>query len=647
MTERQNGTQGQLSLFAFFHINLAFSSIEVEARADVIARCYRPLLKLADTVGAIGIEATGFTLEEIHARDPAWIDDLKALVTAGKVEFIGSGYTQMIGPLVPAAVTEKNLTLGNAVYRRFGLCPTLALVNEQAYAAGLVGLYQDAGYRGLLMDWDNPAAHHHWPQEARYGTHRVRGNGGAELDLLWTDTVAFQMLQRYVHGDITLQGYTDFIRDQRGAANRAFCLYASDAEVFDYRPGRYRSEEVFDAETGSEWDRMAAAFIALQTAEACHIALPSACIGPARATLTLETPACPVPVKKQRKYNLSRWAVTGRDDITLNAFCQRFYQHLAANPAATDDDWRALCRLWASDLRTHITEKRWQDVRTCLADLSSELPPPAPLPPVPPDSIRVRHISVATRRINAILDRRRGLCLDEVSFGGPPLIGKLPLGAFADIGWQADWYTGDAVFEAPGEHKVTDLEWCEARQGYSGEDPLLYARVSTPKGDIEKFWRFSAAEPLIECDQIFHWNDWGKGVLRLGHVTLLPDAFEAEKLTLTTHNGGYQPETFFLSGEEIEHGAPVSFLVSASQGLGMTEGWAELSDGRHFIRIEVDRAVAPLMGLLTHRRLRGGLFCQFILSALELDDTRKPTSLTDAPRRFRFRIRGGDLSATC
>ena len=33
-------------------------------------------------------------------------------------------------------------------------------------------------------------------------------------------------------------------------------------------------------------------------------------------------------------------------------------------------------------------------------------------------------------------------------------------------------------------------------------------------------------------------------------------------------------ETFALHGQNVDHGAPVSFLVSASCGLGMTEGWA-------------------------------------------------------------------------
>ena len=44
----------------------------------------------------------------------------------------------------------------------------------------------------------------------------------------------------------------------------------------------------------------------------------------------------------------------------------------------------------------------------------------------------------------------------------------------------------------------------------------------------------------------------------------------------------------------------------------MTEGWAELSDGMRGVRVEVDRETAPLLGLLTHREVKGRLFCQLI-----------------------------------
>ena len=141
---------GTLQLFALFHLNLAFSSIEEEQRAAVIERCYWPLLHLAEKCGPIGIEASGFTLEEIELRDPAWIAKARALLQKGRIELIGSGYSQMIGPLVPARITQANLAIGNEVYQRLlGVQPAIALVNEQAYSGGLVGLYLDAGYRAL------------------------------------------------------------------------------------------------------------------------------------------------------------------------------------------------------------------------------------------------------------------------------------------------------------------------------------------------------------------------------------------------------------------------------------------------------------------------------------------------------------------
>src|SRR5690349_21819511 len=68
-----------LKAFAFFHLNLAFSSIEEERRGDVIASCYHPLLDLCERRGPLGVELSGYTLEEIAARDPSWITRARAL----------------------------------------------------------------------------------------------------------------------------------------------------------------------------------------------------------------------------------------------------------------------------------------------------------------------------------------------------------------------------------------------------------------------------------------------------------------------------------------------------------------------------------------------------------------------------------------
>jgi hypothetical protein len=636
---------GALRLFAVFHLNLAFSSIEEEQRGDVIARCYWPLLRLARTHGPIGIEATGFTLEEIAKRDPAWIAEARKLIIDGRVELIGSGYAQMIAPLVPARVTEENLAIGNECYERIlGKRPVLALINEQAWSGGLVGLYLDAGYRGVLMDWDNPAAYHpEWPAETRYRPERALGNDGRTIALLWTNTVAFQKLQRFVHGDIGIDSYLDYLRGQQGRNGRALCCYASDAEIFDFRPGRYRTEEKLSGE--SEWQKLETAFARIGDEPGFELATPSDILERAafdRQPLRLESATCPIPVKKQRKYNLSRWAVTGRDDVGINAACHCIYEGLAS-ANADRSVWKELCYLWSSDFRTHITDKRWAAFCARLEEAESRWSPPT-APKVEPSGNPLvdRHIDIQTAAVSARLDRRRGLAISSLLFAGTgkPVLGGLQQVHFDDIHMQADWYTGDCVFETPGEHKITDLETCEARLWNDGSSTHAFARIGTPKGPIDKHMRFYGAEPRVDFDLTFHWADIGKGSLRLGHFTLLPDAFDWTKLSLTTHNGGKEQETFALAGCEIDHGAPVSFLVSASHGLGMTEGSAEIGDDKNRLRIEIDRATAPLMGLLTHRRIGGSLFCQFVLSALEMDDTSKPSPYRKGPRRYRFSVNG-------
>jgi hypothetical protein len=253
--------------------------------------------------------------------------------------------------------------------------------------------------------------------------------------------------------------------------------------------------------------------------------------------------------------------------------------------------------------------------------------------------IEQRFIDIATPSLAARLDRRRGLAIQWLAFSGDaPCVGGLPHGHFDDIALQADWYTGDCVFEQPGEPKITDLEWAQTSIAKDGGNIWVSGIIATPLGPIHKRLRFRASEPRVDFDIVFDWCDWGKGSLRLGHITLLPDAFDWERLTLTTHNGGFTPERFALAGTTIDHGAPVSFLVSAACGLGMTEGWAELSDGHRTVRVEIDCETAPLLGLLTHRQVGGSLFCQLALSMLELDDTRRPAAYAQGPRRARFSL---------
>ena len=61
-------------VYLFFHLNLFFSSLPENKRKEVIQKCYWPLLDLIENSNYnIGIEITGWTLNELNNLDKNWI----------------------------------------------------------------------------------------------------------------------------------------------------------------------------------------------------------------------------------------------------------------------------------------------------------------------------------------------------------------------------------------------------------------------------------------------------------------------------------------------------------------------------------------------------------------------------------------------
>jgi len=650
----------QVLLYTVFHLNLAYSSIEETQRPTVIERCYWPLLRLARQFDLpLGIEASGHTLETIAALDPTWVGELRQLVTDGPCEFIGCGYAQIIGPLVPAAVNAANLRLGMEVYvRLLGFQPRVALINEQAYAAGLISHYLAAGYEAIVMEWDNPSrGHPEWAPEWRYLPQYACGTGGEGIPLIWNKSIAFQKFQRYVHGEMELDEYLGYIRNHMGEQPRAFPLYGNDVEVFDFRPGRFLTEAPLHGE--GEWQRIAALFAALLAEPGLQFIRPGQVLDlldqrGAGQHLHLESAAQPVPVKKQGKYNLLRWAVTGRADLGINTRCWQIYAAMQASGQATDGDWRELCYLWSSDFRTHITDARWAGYRQRLdAFTTTWLPEPAAAAPevpvkrhLPVSTMRVerhgRYLAVHGARLSASFNCQRGLALESLvdrACSAQPLYGTLHHGYYDDIQWGADYYTGHLVFESPGRPKVTDLNPVEPSVTPMEGGVMVTATVPTLLGPVEKCWRVDDAQGRLTLSYRIAWEQAGVGSLRLGHITLMPEAFDESSLYYRTHNGGQQMETFTLSGAEVDHGRAVSFLVSTSQAIGITGGVVELGDAHHCLRVEVDKTQAALVGLLTHQRVRERYFCRLVFSAWEVDDTSRGGEADVQDFRFALTIR--------
>lgn len=655
-----------LHLYSIFHLNLAFSSIEEESRPDVIRRCYRPLLDLARSRGIpLGIEVSGYTLEQIHAIDPDWVEELGRLCDEGLCELIGSGYAQIIGPLVPAEVNRANQRIGLEVYKRLlGRRPRIALVCEQAYSAGLVRHYLDAGFEGIVMEWDNPgSANPDWDPLWRYLPQYACGQGDEKIPVIWNKSIPFQKFQRYAHGENSLQEYLAYLEKHCSQEVRSFPLYGNDAEVFDFRPGRFHTEAALEG--ASEWERIAEAYQALAGDGCFALVLPSRVLElmdqpGAGHSLHLESAAHPVPVKKQAKYNLIRWAVTGRDDLTINTACRRIFEAMQKGQVDDPQAWKELCYLWSSDFRTHITSRRWDaylerleqmQARYQLAACEAEGWNHTPLAPesegLEQGGCRVsrdrQFIEVETAELKIRLNTRRGLAIESLVFkaqGSFPLIGTLPHGFFDDIAFGADYYSGHLVLEIPGQHKVADLNPVEASISSGPDGILVSGRIATPLGELIKEISIHSGRPEVGLVYRFLWPDCPAGSLRLGHMTLNPEAFDLSTLRFSTHNGGAL-ETFTVDAmKPFNHMAPVSALVSAHQGLGMTEGLVEIGDARRGLSIRADLSCSALIAQGLYHPVAGSYLFRLAFSAQELDDTscKSPHRTTFASRTLSLKI---------
>lgn len=650
--------------YLVFHLNMAFSSIPAENRGEVIRSCYHPLLDLAEATGIpVGIELTGWSLGRIAELDPSWVERFRGMLEEGRCELIGSGWSQLIGPLVPRQVNRRNQRLGLEAYRgRLGRRPRIALVNEMAFSTGMTDLYAEAGYEGIIMDRDNVRLAlelDHTPL-ATTPTH-ARGEA-SELPVLWSDSILFQRFQRVVHGDIPTREYLDYVSKRAERDGAALPIYCNDAETFDYRPGRFDAEP--DLHEGGEWNRMEE--ICRRLPEACGLtwmspteALEARHKREPKSASRLTSVTQPVPVKKKSKYNVSRWSVTGRDDLKINTLCHRLCRRLTENGVEDPEAWRELCELWASDYRTHITEARWEEGQRRIGSLlaSRGLPeryrsrkPEAEGRPLAPDSagnaelgpageerVAARfdeermHLTLETGEVRLTLNLRRGLTVYSLAFrsqGFRPLLGTLPQGYFDTIELGADFYTGGTVVELPVERsRLTDLEWVSPRWRTEGEEVIISAEIPLAAGTLVKRIALTPGRERLRMGYGFPGWEKPLGVIRTGTLTLIPDFFQ-NPLQVRCVNGGAEPETFPVD-RPCDHTRPGSTLVSCSSGFGATTGEISLGSAESGITARWDPGRCAAMPMLQHTPGGSGAgegerprsLTRIYFSLLELDES--------------------------
>ncbi len=628
-------------VYAIFHLNLAFSSVSIAQRKEVIERCYTPLLDLVEQQQLpLGIEMTAWTLNCIESINPAWVARFKKLLNSGQCELIGSGYTQIIGPLVPYQVNQWNQKIATACYQKLlGITPSLAMVNEMAYSSGMVELYADAGYQGIVMDRDNVMLALGMSDGRCLPSSYALGCDGAQLPILWSDTTLFQKLQRYAHGDISRQDYLDYFSKRAEQSGVPLPLYSNDAEIFDFRPGRFKEEPVKHQE--SEWHRLAQLFCSLKQVQ-WH--LPSRALAlqckqdqhdkPTRLTSVQQ----PIPVKKQAKYNISRWAVTGRNDLWMNTLCHRLYQ--AIRTLDNEQYQRKLCEFWASDLRTHIGDERWQNNLTELAlfcqqqatSLQQEPPPAGEQESATPVDSAFQivyddegiYLTISHRFVRLVLNLRRGLSIESLAFekhGFEPVLGTLSQGYFESIELAADFYSACVVVELPKEHRrVTDLEWAEPVMEWLPLQLKITATHQTPYGEIIKSISIDAAEQSVSV--LFSLKNWSHqhAIVRFHALTLL-GGWQKE-VVVENRSGGPKAELYTLDCD-VEHGQPASNMTSCTTGLSSESGEIILHNSGRRLMLSWQPSQCAALPMLHHKICTPGALSRVLFSLSEIDETKQ------------------------
>ena len=138
------------------------------------------------------------------------------------------------------------------------------------------------------------------------------------------------------------------------------CIYSNDCEIFNFRPKRFSTELTL---LENEWEKIGKLYQKLKQQNKLKFCFPSYALNyNDKKVLCINNDANPILTKKQEKYNINRWVVSGRDNYTINRDCWRIYSLLTKKKHTSKDKWKRLCEYWSSDFRTHCTDKRYNKV---------------------------------------------------------------------------------------------------------------------------------------------------------------------------------------------------------------------------------------------------------------------------------------------
>ncbi len=619
------------NFYLIFHCNLSFSSIEEEQLKDVIHKCYFPLIEtISQTNTKTGIELSGFTLEKLSLLEPKFLKELKKLLSLNLIEIIGSGYQQIIGPIVPYSVNLKNQQIGFKVYKKLlDLQPKIAFLNEQVFSKSMVDLYKKF-YHAICMEWNNPYSINAHRFEESFGFSPIIAQGiKSTMPLVWTNSILFQQFQRTAHSQNTLDDYLVTIERYIRKGYKCLPIYSSDLEIFNFRPGRFHTEnDIID----NEWQTISEIFTKLK--ELGNFVLPSQTLQFLQnKVIDITTPSVPIVVKKQTKYSLSRWSVSGLGGHYINTLCYNYLQTIKnKNSLAT---WKKLLQYYGSDYRTHTTVKKWKSAILFLESNKKDYSfspfdviNKSPIESTFKDSEKKIVLENKTYRISFL--KNKGLCLESAYKLGKRLaFGSVNHGELDYITHGADYYTGTTTIESSQLGRIANLS--EARniiiQKIDKDKYILKGEVYLSTIAIEKrYWFVDFVEKKITLFDFLELKEPIKASIRMGTFTLLP-IIKTKNFWYACKNGGLLKEKFFIQKDtQILQHLPISVLQSSNGGVGITDGNLEFGIGKSkILKLHINQSFGWPLVLMQNSIDSDKYLTRVFFSVQELDDTLKPT----------------------
>jgi hypothetical protein len=637
---RNNETK-MANAYLIFHLNLAFSSIEEEKRPTVIKNCYWPLLQLVEKTGiCIGIELSGWTLQQIHKIDENWVLKFKELIHSGKCELIGSGWSQIIGPLVPYEVNIWNQKLAIDYYNCvLQISPRIVLVNEMAFSTSLIDIYKEVGYEAIVMDRDNIrlALNIENIDGFNMPTHAKGNNEEIFMPVLWSDSNLFQRFQRVIHNDITEEDYFNYLRTTINKHNlQLLPIYTNDVEIFDFRPGRFTTENKLNE--FNEWNKIYDILIKISNFENLNWVSPTEAIEFINKQKIIAQKITsirfPIPVKKQLKYNINRWAISGRNDLILNTVCHKKFKILIDQKIEKNENWKELCEMWSSDFRTHITEKRWSKLKENINSYivkekkvikDVHVDSKSNFLNIDKDPENIYWI-ISTHKIKLKLNLRRGLTISSLAFKSnnfKPIIGTISQGYFSSIKYGVDYYSGGIIVDLPLERKkITDLDWVNPKVEYGKGYAKITVEIINEYFVLVKTIKILENEESLELSYDFNGFERPIGVVRVGIITFLEEFLNESKLKISCNNGGSILENFDVS-HDCDHGKAVSSFVSSTTSLGAAGDNILIQSNDIGLKIEWNPHECAAVPMFKYKKIGSKVLSRLSFSLSELDDTTK------------------------